>query len=147
MLMLDATTSFRTGRSTSASSSTAVPTEFADVYSAISYIDCPTPTRAARCTTASTPSSARRTASRVADVADLKLDVRGEILRPAAVAVHLRLERVERPHTVPAREQLVGEMRADEARAARDQDLLRQRRARRARLRNAARPPCPCAPT
>src|SRR5579862_1464712 len=63
MLMLDATTSFRTGRSASASSSTAVPTEFADVYSAISYIDWPTPTRAARCTTESTPSSARRTAS------------------------------------------------------------------------------------
>src|SRR5579859_4859046 len=63
MLMLDATTSFRTGFSASASSSTAVPSEFADVYSAISYIDCPTPTRAARCTTESTPSSARRTAS------------------------------------------------------------------------------------
>src|SRR5579864_839776 len=62
MLMLDATTSLRTGRSASASRSTAVPTEFADVYSAISYIDCPTPTRAAKWTTASTPSSARRTA-------------------------------------------------------------------------------------
>src|SRR5581483_5796190 len=63
MLMLDATTSFRTGRSASASSSTAVPTEFADVYSAISYIDWPTPTRAARWTTESTPSSARRSAA------------------------------------------------------------------------------------
>src|SRR5579864_1410692 len=64
MLMLDATTSLRTGRSASASRSTAVPNEFADVYSAISYIDWPTPTRAARCTTESTPSSADRTASR-----------------------------------------------------------------------------------
>src|SRR5579862_2003459 len=63
MLMLDATTSFRTGRSASASSSTAVPTEFADVYSAISYIDWPTPTREARWTTESTLSSARRTAA------------------------------------------------------------------------------------
>src|SRR5579863_1210263 len=63
MLMLDATTSFRTGRSASASSRTAVPSEFADVYSVISYIDCPTPTRAARWTTESTPSSPRRTAS------------------------------------------------------------------------------------
>src|SRR6266446_6970898 len=63
MLMLDATTSFRTGCSASASSRTAVPNEFADVYSASSYIDCPTPTRAARCTTESTPSSARPTAS------------------------------------------------------------------------------------
>src|SRR5487761_782360 len=61
MLMLDATTSLRTGVSASASRRTAVPTEFADVYSAISYIDCPTPTRAARWTTASTPSSARLT--------------------------------------------------------------------------------------
>src|SRR5947209_980185 len=63
MLMLDATTSFRTGCSASASSRTAVPNEFADVYSASSYIDCPTPTRAARCTTESTPSRPRCTAS------------------------------------------------------------------------------------
>src|SRR5581483_3663950 len=63
MLMLEATTSLRTGFSASASSSTAVPSEFADVYSAISYIDCPTPTRAARWTTASIPSSARLTAT------------------------------------------------------------------------------------
>src|SRR5581483_5602928 len=63
MLMLEATTSLRTGRSASASSSTAVPSEFVEVYSASSYIDWPTPTRAARWTTASTPSSARRTAS------------------------------------------------------------------------------------
>src|SRR5689334_16352252 len=63
MLMLDATTSFRTGRSAIACRSTAVPSEFADVYSATSYIDCPTPTRAARCTTESTPSSAVRSAS------------------------------------------------------------------------------------
>src|SRR5438874_6412182 len=64
MLMLEATTSLRTGCSASASSSTAVPSEFAEVYSAISYIDCPTPTRAARWTTASIPSRARFTASR-----------------------------------------------------------------------------------
>src|SRR3954469_25323909 len=63
MLMLDATTSLRTGRSASASRRTAVPNELAEVYSASSYIDCPTPTRAARWTTESTPSSARRTAS------------------------------------------------------------------------------------
>src|SRR5579862_1213385 len=63
MLMLDATTSFRTGRSAMACKSTAVPSEFADVYSSSSYIDCPTPTRAARWTTESTPSSAARTAS------------------------------------------------------------------------------------
>ncbi len=62
--MLDATTTFPTGASASASNSTAVPSEFAAVYSAISYIDWPTPTRAARWTTASTPASARRTASR-----------------------------------------------------------------------------------
>src|SRR5712691_3096296 len=63
MLMLDATTSLRTGFSASASSSTAVARLFADVYSASSYIDCPTPTRAARWATTSTPSSARRSAA------------------------------------------------------------------------------------
>src|SRR6266576_1933366 len=61
--MLDATTSLRTGCFASASSNAAVPSEFTAVYSAISYIDWPTPTRAARCTTESTPSRARRSAS------------------------------------------------------------------------------------
>src|SRR2546423_5041842 len=58
--MLEATTSFRTGCAASSSSNAAVPSELTAVYSAISYIDCPTPTRAARCTTESPPSSARR---------------------------------------------------------------------------------------
>src|SRR5947207_15886700 len=61
--MLEATTTLRTGRSASCSSNAAVPSELTAVYSAISYMDWPTPTRAARCTTESTPSRARRNAS------------------------------------------------------------------------------------
>ena len=64
---------------------------------------------------------------RVAHVADLQLDVGREVLRPPGAAVHLRGEVVERAHAVPAREQLVGEMRADEARAAGDEDRARRR--------------------
>ena len=75
--MLEATTSLRTGRSISASSSTAVPSVFAAAYSAISYMLWPTPTRAARWTTASTPSSARAHRLRVAHVADDELDLVG----------------------------------------------------------------------
>jgi hypothetical protein len=36
--------------------------------------------------------------------------------------VNLRRQVVERPHAIAAREKLVGEMRADEARTARDED-------------------------
>ena len=82
----------------------------------------------------------------VANVTLDELDVAGEIRRASFVAVNLRDQCVERAYAVTAREQLVGEMRADEARAARDEDPIRQLRARRAPLRRAARPPCPCAP-
>ena len=58
----------------------------------------------------------------VANVADLELHVRGEVAGPAAGAVNLRREIVERAHAVAAREQLVGEVRADEARPAGDED-------------------------
>ncbi len=62
--MLEATTSFCTGCSISASISTAVPASFTETYRSTSYMLWPTPTAAARWNTASTPSSARRTASR-----------------------------------------------------------------------------------
>ena len=63
MLIDEATTSLRTGWSSSASSSTPVPAVLASAYSAGSYMLWPTPTRAARCTTESTPSSAPRMTS------------------------------------------------------------------------------------
>ena len=86
----------------------------------ISYIDCPTPTAAARCATRSTPGSARRTSAAIADVA-----VDGTRHRPAscgaAPAVHLLLEAVEHDDLVAALEQSPDEMRADEAGAAGDE--------------------------
>ena len=61
----------------------------------------------------------------VADVADLELDGRVEVLRSLPVRVDLRIEVVEGPNLVPLREQPVGQMRADEAGTAGDQDLHR----------------------
>jgi hypothetical protein len=63
----------------------------------------------------------------IAHVADPKLDVGSEISGPRAAAVHLRREIVERAYAVAAREQLVGEVRADEARAAGDENEPRRR--------------------
>ena len=63
---------------------------------------------------------------RVADVAAHELDVRGEVLGPPCLTVHLRDQRVEGAYAVPAPEQLVCQMRADEARAARDENGLRR---------------------
>jgi hypothetical protein len=57
----------------------------------------------------------------VADVPNLELHVGGEIVRRRA-RVNLRRQVVERPYAVAAREKLVGEMRADEACTARDED-------------------------
>ena len=56
----------------------------------------------------------------IAHVALHQLHVIAQVHRRHAVAVHLRDQRVERPHAVSAREQGVGEMRADEARPAGD---------------------------
>ncbi len=61
----------------------------------------------------------------VADVADLELDGRVEVVRSLPVRVDLRIEVVEGPNLVPLREQPVGQMRADEAGTAGDQDLHR----------------------
>jgi hypothetical protein len=58
----------------------------------------------------------------VADVADVELDGRSEVVRTISVRVHLAIEVVERPHLVPLGEEPVGEVRADEAGAARDED-------------------------
>ena len=58
----------------------------------------------------------------VANVSDLKLDVRREVLGPNDPFVNLRRQVVERADAVSVREQLVGEVRADEARAAGDED-------------------------
>ena len=60
----------------------------------------------------------------VADVADGELHLAAQVVRPRGTLVHLLGEVVERPHAIAAREQGVGEVRADEARAAGDQDEL-----------------------
>jgi len=58
----------------------------------------------------------------IADVSDLELDVGREVVRASGAFVNLRRQVVECAHAIPAREQLVGEVRADEARATRDED-------------------------
>jgi hypothetical protein len=64
----------------------------------------------------------------VAHVAHHQLDLGIEVLGAAPVggrvAVHLLRERVERPHAMAVSQEQVGEVRADEARAAGDQDGL-----------------------
>ena len=59
----------------------------------------------------------------VADVADDELHVLVEIVGAVSALMHLRLEVVERPDIRSLREQPVGEVRADEPRAACDQDF------------------------
>jgi hypothetical protein len=85
--------------------------------------------------------------NRISHVAADELDVGGEVLRPPQVAVHLRDQRVEYANAIAAREQGVGEVRADEARATRDENVLRQSRAGPSRRRYGARRPCRSAPT
>ena len=63
----------------------------------------------------------------VANIADLQLDILGEVVGSRAIAVHLRRQVVERTHAVAAGEQLVGQVGADEPRTAGDQDRLRHR--------------------
>jgi hypothetical protein len=63
---------------------------------------------------------------RVADVADVELDVVGEIVGASPVRVDLRRQVVECADVIPVREQLIGEVRADEARTTRDQNELRR---------------------
>jgi hypothetical protein len=65
MDMDDATTSRRTAWPpfTRRSSRTAVPRTLSFTYGTIAYMDCPTPTCAARWTTDAAPSSARSTAA------------------------------------------------------------------------------------
>jgi hypothetical protein len=58
----------------------------------------------------------------VADVADEELDLRAEVFGPLGARVDLRREVVERADAVAVREQFVGEVRADEAGAAGDED-------------------------
>ncbi len=61
----------------------------------------------------------------VAHVGDDQLDLRVEVCGALASRVHLRIERVEDAHTVPALEQAIREMGADEPGAAGDQELHR----------------------
>ena len=55
-------------------------------------------------------------------VADLQLDVRRQIRGTAVSAVHLFRQVVKRANAMTALEQLIGQMRADEACTSRDQD-------------------------
>ena len=62
----------------------------------------------------------------VTDVADDELDIGIEVCGPRRRAVHLLDEAVERTNAMPLRKELVGEVRADEAGTARDQDQFSQ---------------------
>jgi hypothetical protein len=59
----------------------------------------------------------------VPDVAVYELDVVGEVRRPCRVRMHLEVEAVEGADPVTLGEQTIGEMGADEAGAAGDQDV------------------------
>jgi hypothetical protein len=58
----------------------------------------------------------------IADVSDLELHVRREVVGTRRSFVNLRRHVVEGAHAIAARQELVGEVRADEARAARDEN-------------------------
>ena len=119
--MLEATTSFATGRRRSASSSTAVPRLLISTYFSISYMLCPTPTAEAKWNTASTPASARSTSrgSRTSPFRSPHRD-RGRREIPGC-----RREPARSGCRAPAPgspgQQSIGEVRADEARAAGDE--------------------------
>ena len=68
----------------------------------------------------------------VADVARNELDLGVEVVGPLRVAVHLLDQHVESAHGIPRSQQLVGEVGADEARTAGDQDALSHARRLRA---------------
>ena len=85
----------------------------------------PSPTIAAWWQTWSTPSSTRSTVAGVAHVALDELGARVEVGR-RAVAPRQRVEEVEHAHVVAELEQLVDDVRADEAGAAGDQDAHRR---------------------
>jgi hypothetical protein len=61
----------------------------------------------------------------VANVAVDELDVLGEVGRSRGVRMHLRIEAVERAHAMAFGKEAIGEMGADEAGAACDQDVHR----------------------
>jgi hypothetical protein len=58
----------------------------------------------------------------VANVADVELDVRSEVVGALAVDMHLAVEVVQGADVVPVGEQSVGEVRADEPRPSGDQN-------------------------
>jgi hypothetical protein len=64
---------------------------------------------------------------RVTHVPDQELDVVGEIVGAIGARMDLRRQVVECAYAIAAREQLVGEMRADEARTTRDENELGRR--------------------
>ena len=119
----DATTTFSSPARTSiaASRTTAAPIAFTEVYRSISYIDWPTPTAAARCTSRSTPVQRPLHGVAVADVALDPFDIGSQIVGPAAG------EPADRASRAPARrgrpQQAIDEVRADEAGATCDEDM------------------------
>ena len=122
--MLEATRSLRTGRSRRAWQSTAVPELVR--RRVLGQLVHALPDADARGEVDDRVGAVERAAHGlgVADVADHELHLRAQVVRPRPALVHLLGEVVERPHAVPAGEQRVGEVRADEARAAGDQDEL-----------------------
>jgi hypothetical protein len=63
---------------------------------------------------------------RIADVPDQQIDVGIQVHGArAALAMHLRHERIQRAHPRAAREEMIGEMGTDESGPSRDEDPLR----------------------
>jgi hypothetical protein len=130
--MLDATTRRENGRrfarSTIASSSTAVPMLLTLVYCGDLVHALADAHRRGEVVDRVDPVERPVHRAAVAHVAHHQLDLGIEVLGAAPVggrvAVHLLRERVERPHAMAVSQEQVGEVRADEARAAGDQDGL-----------------------
>ena len=109
-----------TGRAASARSSCAVPRSLWETYSAMSPRSTPSPTIAAWWLTADTPSTARDTTSGSRTSPSIS-SARGiEVIGP--LAVRGLQQRVEDAHLVPALEQRVDDVRADEAGTAGHED-------------------------
>ena len=88
-----------------------------------SYMLWPTPTSAARWTTASTPLSAPARASGRAR-RRRRIRLRGQGLRPCAVAVHLLNEAVEDTNTMAALQERARDVTPDKASSAGDQNSV-----------------------
>src|SRR6059058_1992913 len=122
--MLEATSSFATGRSSIASSSTGAGAVHARVLGDLVHALADADARgevndvvdAIECTIHR---------CRITDIPDLQLDFGIQVVRALAGAVHLLDQAVQCPHLVAQRQQVIGNMGPDESGSARDQDSSR----------------------